>query len=109
VATDADREGSLPVAVVNEAFVRERIHGGEALGRKFVMTYANDSRPFSIVGIIRDSKYNDLREAKTEPMMWVPIQQAPFKLTSVSLRVQRPQRPWRFARRKPLSPQPTQT
>jgi len=74
--------------VVNEAFVRERIHGGEAIGRKFVMTYAKDTRPFSIVGIVRDSKYNDLREAKTEPMMWVPLSQAPFKISSVSLRVQ---------------------
>lgn len=86
--TEADREGSLRAAVVNEAFVRERIHGGEALGRRFVMTYADDSRPFTIVGIVRDSKYNDLRERKAEPMMWVPLAQAPFKITSVSLRLQ---------------------
>jgi predicted permease len=88
VFTEADRDGSIPVAVVNEAFVRERMHGREAIGHKFVMTYANDTRPFSIVGIIRNSKYNDLREAKTEPMMWVPLAQAPFKISSVSLRVQ---------------------
>ena len=32
--TEADREGSLRAAVVNEAFVRERIGGGrEAIGR----------------------------------------------------------------------------
>jgi predicted permease len=86
--SEADREGTLPVAVVNEAFVRERIHGGEALGRRFVMTYANDLRPFSIVGIVRDSKYNDLRERKAEPMMWVTLAQAPFKITSVALRIQ---------------------
>lgn len=85
---EADREGSPRVAVVNESFVRERIHGGEALGRRFVMTYANDTRPFTIVGMVRDSKYNDLRERKAEPMMWVPLAQAPFKITSVSLRVQ---------------------
>jgi predicted permease len=85
---EADREGSPRVAVVNESFVRERIHGGEALGRRFVMTYANDTRPFTIVGTVRDSKYNDLRERKAEPMMWVPLAQAPFKITSISLRVQ---------------------
>jgi len=86
--TEADREGSLRVAVVNEAFVRERIRGGhEAIGRRFVMTYADDRRPYAIVGIMRDAKYNDLRELKTEPMMWVPLAQAPFKISSVSLRV----------------------
>src|SRR5205823_8285941 len=87
--TEADREGALRVAVVNEAFVRERIGGGqEPIGRRFVTTYADDRRPFAIVGVVRDAKYNDLRESKTEPMMWVPLAQAPFKITSVSLRVQ---------------------
>jgi MacB-like periplasmic core domain len=86
--TEADRKGSLPVAVVNEAFVRERIGGGqEAIGRRFIMTYADDRRPWTIVGIVRDAKYNDLRERKTAPMMWVPLAQAPFKITSVSLKV----------------------
>ena len=33
--TEADREGSLRVAVVNEAFVRERIRGGhDAIGHR---------------------------------------------------------------------------
>jgi predicted permease len=86
---DTDRDGALRVAVVNEAFVRERIGGGrEAIGHRFVMTYADDRRPWTIVGIVRDSKYNDLREPKTEPMMWVPLAQAPFKISSISLRIQ---------------------
>jgi hypothetical protein len=86
--SDADREGSMRVAVVNEAFVRERLGGDQAIGRRFVMTYADDLRPFTIVGVVADAKYNDLREKKTEPMMWVPLAQVPLKLTSVSLRVQ---------------------
>jgi predicted permease len=86
---DADREGSLRVAVVNEAFVRERIHGAhDALGRRFVMTYQNDLRPYTIVGVVRDAKYNDLREPAAEPMLWAPLAQAPFKITSVSMRIQ---------------------
>jgi hypothetical protein len=86
--TGADREGSLRVAVVNQAFVRERLAGGiEPLGRRLVMTYADDLRPWTIVGVVRDSKYNDLRERKTDPMAWVPLAQAPFKITSISLRV----------------------
>jgi hypothetical protein len=87
--TDADRIGSPPVAVVNEAFARERIAGArEAIGSRFVMTYADDRWEWTIVGVLRDAKYKDLREEKTEPMMWVPIAQAPFKATSISVRVQ---------------------
>jgi predicted permease len=86
--TDADREGSVRVGVVNEAFVRERLGGDEAIGRRFVMTYADDLRPFTIVGVVADAKYNDLREKKAEPMMWVPLAQVPLKLSSVSIRVQ---------------------
>jgi ABC-type antimicrobial peptide transport system permease subunit len=40
-----------------------------------------------IVGVLSDAKYNDLRK-QAEPMMWVPLAQAPFKISSVSLRVQ---------------------
>jgi predicted permease len=87
--TEADSERSLRSAVVNEAFVRERIGGGrEAIGRRFVMTYADNNRPYTIVGIVRDAKYNDLREPHAKPMMWVPLAQAPFKISSVSLRIQ---------------------
>jgi predicted permease len=86
--SDADVEGSQRVAVVNEAYVRERLGGREeALGHRLVMTYADDLRPWTIVGVARDAKYNDVREAKTEPMLWVPLAQAPFKATSVSMRV----------------------
>jgi ABC-type antimicrobial peptide transport system permease subunit len=37
---------------------------------------------------VRDSKYNDVREVKTEPMIWVPISQAPYRISSVALRVE---------------------
>ena len=45
-----------------------------------------EQRPFTIVGVVRDSKYNDLREDRVSPMMWVPIVQAPFPVSSVALR-----------------------
>jgi predicted permease len=86
--TGSDREGSLRAAVVNEAYVRERVpRGHEAIGRRVVMTYADDRRPWTIVGVIRDAKYNDLRK-QAEPMLWAPLAQAPFKIRSLSLKVQ---------------------
>jgi predicted permease len=87
--TDRDREGTERVAVVNEALARARFGGGETLGRRLATKYLGEQdRPFTIVGIVRDSKYNNLRELRTEPMMWMPIAQAPSRMSSVALRVE---------------------
>jgi predicted permease len=85
---DSDREGAERVAVVNEALLREHLEGEEALGRKFALEYhGEEARPFTVVGIVRNSRYNDLREATVQPMMWVPLAQAPFEIKSIALRV----------------------
>ena len=85
---DSDREGSPRVAVVNQALARERFGGAEALGRRLALDYrGEENAPFTVVGVVRDSKYNDLREDQTRPMMWMPLPQAPFRITSVALRV----------------------
>jgi predicted lysophospholipase L1 biosynthesis ABC-type transport system permease subunit len=73
---------------VNESLARARF-GGDALGRRLALDYSGEQdRPFTIVGIVRDSKYNNPREKKTEAMMWVPITQAPFRMSAVSLRTE---------------------
>jgi len=82
-----DHEGAPRVAVVNETFARQRF-GGDPIGHRLALDYAGDrDRPFTVVGIVGDSKYNDLRENKIEPMVWVPIAQAPFRVSSIALRV----------------------
>jgi predicted permease len=87
--TDGDREGALRVAVVNEALVKARFGRDGAIGRRLALDYTGEEkRPFTIVGVVRDSKYNDLREQKAQPMIWVPLAQAPFRIKSVALRVQ---------------------
>lgn len=87
--TDRDREGTERVAVVNEALARARFGGGDTLGRRLAINYSGEQdRPFTIVGVVRDSKYNSLRELRTEAMMWMPIAQAPFRMSSVALRVE---------------------
>ena len=86
--TDRDGEGTERVAVVNEAMARARF-GGEAIGRRLAIGYPGEQdRPFTIVGLVRDSKYNNLRELRTEPMMWMPIAQATGRISSVALRVE---------------------
>jgi predicted permease len=87
--TDRDREGTERVAVVNEALARARFGQGETLGRRLAIKYPGEQdRPFTIVGIVRDSKYNNLREVHAEPMMWMPMAQAPFRMSSVALRIE---------------------
>ena len=87
--TGRDREGTERVAVINEALARARFAGGEALGRRLATDYPGEQdRPFTIIGVVRDSKYNSLRELRTKPMMWMPIAQAPSRMSSVALRVE---------------------
>jgi predicted permease len=84
---DDDREGAPRVAIVNEAFARQR-YSGDAIGHRFALDYGGErDRPLTVVGIVGDSKYNDLREGRIEPMVWVPLAQAPFRVSSVALRV----------------------
>ncbi|MEX2302035.1 MAG: ABC transporter permease [Bryobacterales bacterium] len=88
--TAADGASAPRVAVVNETLARQRFGQGEALGRRLALDYRGEAdRPFTIVGIVGDSKYNDLREAKIEPMMWTPLGQATFHIKSVALRIDR--------------------
>jgi len=42
----------------------------------------------TIVGVLEDARYNSLRETTTGPMVWLPLQQAVYRITSVELRVQ---------------------
>ena len=87
--SDRDGEGTERIAVVNQALARARFGDGEPLGRRLAIDYTGEKdRPFTIVGLVRDSKYNNLRELRTQPMMWMPIAQAPFRMSSVALRVE---------------------
>ncbi len=82
----ADRDGAPRVVIVNEALVRQRFAGVEPLGRAIVFDYQRDPQPpFTIVGVVRDSKYNDVREAKVEPMAWVPVEQWPLDIHAIVL------------------------
>jgi len=84
--TDGDDDTAPRVAIVNEAFARQRFSGDDALGRVVRPDYARDPQPpYTIVGIVRDSKYNDVRETKTEPMIWVPLAQWPLEIRAITL------------------------
>jgi predicted permease len=84
---DTDREGAPRVAVINQTLARVRFGTGDPLGRRIAFDYQGEQqRPFTVVGVVRDSKYNDLKDSRPNPMIWVPIAQAPIPISSISLR-----------------------
>jgi predicted permease len=82
--TLADVNGAVPVALVNERFVRARLNGREALGQAIRLprlkeppvSAANDT--FQVVGVVRDA----LNAGLTEPI--VPEVYIPFTVAATS-------------------------
>ena len=66
-----DDERAAPVVVINETLERRLIasNGGTAVGR----TFGLGSRRVTVVGVARDSKYDDL--SITPPVVFVPLAQ----------------------------------
>jgi predicted permease len=86
--TLSDGYDAPPVAVVNETFVRERLGGRDPIGAQLTLgTPGPPSPPVTVVGVVADSRYNNLRETKTGSMFWAPLQQRPYRINSVNLRV----------------------
>jgi putative ABC transport system permease protein len=62
--SDHDSAGAPKVAIVNETFTRKLLDGVNPIGRRFRIE-ATPSTPetvYEIVGLVRDTKYKDLRE-----------------------------------------------
>ena len=75
---DRDTQTSPHVAVVNEAFIHRYLAGKSGAG-KTIRTNAESGFPeteYEIVGVVKDTKYTDLREP-TPPMVFAPAEQFP--------------------------------
>ena len=82
--SDRDDKGAPRVALINEAAVRAFFPGENPLGRRFG-SRPNDPQPIEIVGVVKDAKYSDLREAPP-PTMYVTYTQAPRAVAVIELR-----------------------
>jgi predicted permease len=69
----ADRVGSSPVAIVNEAFVRQYLPGGQALGQRVRLGFDAKTH-YEIVGVVGDAVYATPREGMLATM-YVPVAQ----------------------------------
>jgi putative ABC transport system permease protein len=73
-----DLPGTPNVAIVNESFARVVLHGANPVGRHFTReaTPRIPEMQFEIVGMVKDSRYRDLRE-EPKPTIYLPAGQDP--------------------------------
>jgi predicted permease len=70
--TAADREGTRPVAIVNETVARRLWPNEEVIGRRF--RFYGDEAPREIIGVARNSKYGTLGE-DPQNAIYIPLAQ----------------------------------
>jgi len=73
-----DKTGAPNVAIVNEAFARMLLNGANPVGRSFWIekTPFDPETRYEIVGLVKDTKYRELRE-EFGPIAFLPAGQAP--------------------------------
>jgi predicted lysophospholipase L1 biosynthesis ABC-type transport system permease subunit len=83
--TDRDREDAPPVVVVSQSAARHYWPGVDPLGKRLIMG-ADVDRVVTVVGVVPDTRYRDLREAR--PSIYFPLDQSffPFAPTSLAIR-----------------------
>jgi predicted permease len=81
---DSDTDKSPKVVVVNQTFVRQFLTGKDPIGQYYGYNAANP-RLFQIVGVVKDSRFNDIREA-VPPMIFHSLVQDPIDVGSLNVR-----------------------
>jgi putative ABC transport system permease protein len=80
---DSDRDGSPPVAVINETMARRFWPDDDALGKRIVIR--NDTFAREIIGVVNDVKHFGL-DRETQPEMYVPFNQLAIDLIPLVIR-----------------------
>jgi putative ABC transport system permease protein len=81
---DTDTAKAQPVAVINQTMAKEFWPGEDPVGREF--RRGNESgRPIKVVGVARDSKYEDLFE-NAEPYFYQPLAQDYVPILTLQVR-----------------------
>jgi putative ABC transport system permease protein len=75
---DGDRQGSLPVALVNRSFAERFLPGENPIGKRLRSTVRN--RPgdwLTVVGVVPDIMQNDPVRQQFKPLVYVPMRLRP--------------------------------
>ncbi|MGA7259118.1 MAG: ABC transporter permease [Terracidiphilus sp.] len=71
----ADNATSPPAAIVNQTLAKTRFPGQNPVGKRFTFSYKPGEKDWiEIVGVARDTKYQDLRETPP-PLYFLPLAQ----------------------------------
>jgi len=84
--TDGDRDGSLPVVIINEDLARRYWPGGDAIGNR--LRLAGDSVSRQVIGVVKNSNYTNLGEAP-QPCIYLPLRQNPGATATLYVRAAR--------------------
>jgi predicted lysophospholipase L1 biosynthesis ABC-type transport system permease subunit len=87
IFTDQDREDASPVVVVSQSAAQHYWPGDDPLGKRLIMG-ADSDRVVTVIGVVPDTRYRDLREAR--PSVYFPLDQSffPFAPTSLAIRTE---------------------
>ena len=84
---DSDGNGTLPVAVINEAMAEHYWHGRDPMGLKLKPRYSYSGKPpsYTIVGIVHEPKRFASGETP-DPAVYLPYAQMPVPFSSIIVR-----------------------
>jgi predicted permease len=82
VIADEDRDGAAPVVVLSEGAARSLWGSADAIGKRVLV--GTDSA-FTVVGVVRDTRYRDLRTARAS--VYFPLRQSVFPFAPLALAV----------------------
>ena len=82
--TDADQQGAERVAVVSESTARQYWPDQDPIGKRFYVS-SKINELFTVVGVVPDTRYRDLREAPAS--VYFPLAQSPFDFAPTTLAI----------------------
>lgn len=86
--TEQDREGAPAVVVISQSTARHYWPDGDPIGKRLGMGPPPDQQLLTVVGVVPDTRYRDLREAR--PSIYFPLAQSffPFAPTTLVIRAE---------------------
>jgi putative ABC transport system permease protein len=84
--TGDDRQGSMPVAIVNEQLARKLAPIGSAIGARFRLMDSETPVPLTVVGVVGNAKHFQISEQQVD-QVYLPYQQKPLIFTEIVARV----------------------
>jgi predicted permease len=71
--TAADRQGTLPVAVISDSMARHFFGSDDPIGRRFVL--GPNTETTTVVGVVEDARHERLRSETPSRMVYMPLSQ----------------------------------